>query len=99
MTFYEKLCSFGHLETAWKKINKSNPDSVGLAGETIENFKNNVDSRLKDIQNLLTAKKYKFSPTRGSRLPKGEGKFRPLQISEIQDRVVSKAIALLIEDK
>ena len=41
---------------------------------------------------------YQFSPYRAVLIPKSKGKFRPLQIPEVSDRVVIKAIAIELEE-
>lgn len=87
-----------NLTNAWEKINK-NDDSHGYSGETIANFKNNLENKISSISADLIKGKYRFSPNRAAVIPKDNGKFRPLQIPEIQDRVVLKAIALELEEQ
>lgn len=86
------------LNNAWNKLEKYNKDSHGLSGETIESFGQNLNDKISSISEKLKQGKYKFRPTRGVLIAKkGKNKFRPLQIPEISDRVVIKAIAILLD--
>jgi len=87
------------LKEAWRKLDKFNKDSHGLSGETIEAFDNNLDDKISIISENLKLGKYKFHPTRGVLIAKkGKNTFRPLQIPEICDRVVIKAIAIQLDE-
>jgi group II intron reverse transcriptase/maturase len=100
MQLLEKLSSLEFLEyEAWAGLNKSNPESYGLSEETVAEFKSQIQSRLISIREQLLKGTYKFSPTRASVIPKDNGKFRPLQIPEIQDRVVLKGLAIILEQE
>lgn len=85
------------LDYAWKYINKDNIESFGISGESIAVFKANLETRIPSISQQLVSSTYKFSPTRAYVIPKDNGKFRPLQIPEVSDRVVLKGIAIIIE--
>lgn len=86
------------LEKAWKYINKDNLESFGISGESIAVFKANLETKIPSISKQLVTNQYSFSPTRAYAIPKDNGKFRPLQIPEIKDRVVLKGIAILLEE-
>jgi group II intron reverse transcriptase/maturase len=94
---FEELSSVEHLSSAWKQLNKTNLDSFGLSGESIADFKSDVDVNINSLSRELKSGKFKFSPTRPYLIPKDNGKFRPLQISEVKDRVVLKGLALILE--
>jgi group II intron reverse transcriptase/maturase len=87
-----------NLDRAWNLLKKENEDSCGLSGITINDFNKNLDSNLKNIRTELKNKAYKFSPTRAAIIKKDNGNYRPLQIPEIRDRVVLKAMAILLEE-
>jgi RNA-directed DNA polymerase len=93
----EKVSTETCLLLAWKKLNKSYDESRGLSGLTIEMFGKSLETRIPAISSQLISGKYKFSPNRAVVLQKDNGKYRPLQIPEIQDRVVLKAIAIELE--
>jgi len=98
MKLIDELSSPAFLEfEAWAGLNKSNPESYGLSQETLASFKSQIQSRLLSISDRLKKGTFKFSPTRASIIPKDNGKYRPLQIPEIEDRVVLKGLAIILE--
>jgi RNA-directed DNA polymerase len=97
-TLLERLHHFDHLYLAWKNLNRSNPESFGLSGESIAQFEANLDTNLRHLSEQIKTGKFNFSPTRPYLIRKDNGKFRPLQISEVGDRVVLKGIALILEE-
>jgi RNA-directed DNA polymerase len=81
------------------KLNKTNGHSHGLSGESIQDFERNLSTRISSISSKLINGEFEFSATRAVALLKSNGSYRPLQVPEIQDRLVSKAIALVLEDE
>lgn len=97
-TLLEKISSVESLKKAWDNLDKTNKSSHGISKETIEDFEKNKDDKIASISSLLLKGKYFFSPNRAVLIPKNNGKFRPLQIPEISDRVVLKSIAIELEE-
>lgn len=97
-TLLEKISSVESLKKAWDNLDKTRKTSHGISGETIEDFEKNKDDKIASISSLLLKGKYFFSPNRAVLIPKNNGKFRPLQIPEISDRVVLKSIAMELEE-
>lgn len=97
--FLKRIGSEDALRNAWRHLNKSNPDSYGLSGETISDFKKNLESKIPLTSQAILSGMYKFSKTRASLIPKDNGKLRPLQIPEIEDRLVLKSLAIQIEQE
>jgi len=95
----EKISSTDSLISAWRGINKSHEDSKGLSGLTIEAFANTLDNRIPAISSQLISNKYKFSKNKAVVIQKDNGKFRPLQIPEVHDRVVLKSLATEMESQ
>ena len=92
-----QLCELSYLHRAWDGIGK-NPLSFGIDEVTIESFRSNLDFELGRIRSELIGKKYVFQRLRGVAIPKpGTEKIRPIQVPAVRDRVVAKAIAMLIE--
>lgn len=99
MKLLEKISEIDFLKKAWKNLNKSNKKSRGISKETIETFANNLDKNLKIISSQLKKGNYRFHGTRAAVMKKDNGKYRPLQIPEVKDRVVLKAISILLEEE
>jgi RNA-directed DNA polymerase len=84
------------LHRAWSEIGK-NPLSFGIDNVSIEAFRSGLDLELARIRSDLIGKTYKFQMLRGVPIPKpGTEKIRPIQVPAVRDRVVAKALALLI---
>src|SRR5580658_11000994 len=98
-SLYNKLCSKQHLHIAWEALNKSNSKSHGLDEVTIEQFKAGLDRELTLISKQLRERSYTFAKFRGVTIPKpGSLDKRPIQIPAVRDRVVMKALALLVDE-
>jgi RNA-directed DNA polymerase len=98
-TILEKIGTEENLLHAWGKMDKTNKSSHGLSGESIEKFQDNLQDKIASISKKLIAGKYSFSKNRAVLIPKANGKFRPLQVPEISDRLVLKAIAIELEEQ
>ena len=84
------------LREAWLNISHR-PDSRGFDNITIENFEINLNQELHNIRGELLSEKYQFTPLKGVGIPKeNTDKIRPLKIPAIRDRVVQKAIEIVI---
>ena len=95
-----KIGNVRHLLAAWKQISKRNVRSHGLDQVTIEEFRDQLHTQLDSISNEVKSGTYRFTPARGWLAPKpGTDGKRPIKIPAIRDRVVLKAIALLIEHR
>lgn len=98
MNLLNKISSVESLRLAWAKLEKFNKESHGLTGETIAEFELNKEDKILSISKRLQEGTYQFYPYRAVLIPKSKGKFRPLQIPEVSDRVVIKAIAIELEE-
>ena len=99
-SLYTKLSSKNHLREAWKALNKSNKQSRGIDDVSIEQFSANLEQELIHISEQLQQKSYEFQKFRGVTIPKpGSPDRRPIQIPAVRDRLVMKALSLLIDGK
>lgn len=86
------------LKAAWDKV-KSNNGSGGIEGETVQSNASNEAENLKQLLTKLRLKEYKPSPVRRHYIPKKNGKLRPLDIPNIEDRIVQQALVNVLEPK
>lgn len=95
---YDKIYREEYLWEAWKRV-KGNRGSGGIDGITIDHIvKEHGEERfVKEIQDSLMAGTYHPLPARRKEIPKGNGKFRPLGIPAIRDRVVQMVTKMMIE--
>jgi retron-type reverse transcriptase len=85
------------LEEAYR-IAKSNGGAAGIDGQKFEDIETAGRSAfLAAVREDLITGRYKPMPNRKVDIPKGNGKFRTLQIPCIRDRVVQGAVKLILE--
>ncbi len=68
----------------------------GVDGVTCEEYKKNLDSNLKDLVRRLKHKSYRARLVRRKYIPKGPGKWRPLGIPTLEDKLVQCAVAQIL---
>lgn len=100
MTLLDKLSDEKQLTDAWYHLNKNNLNSHGISGVTISDFGNNLTTNIDKLVHNIKNRVFKFSDVRGASIAKkNSNKKRPLRISEIQDRIVAKAITKILEEE
>ena len=99
MTSYlRQLSAPENLLKAWKKLSKKKT-SRGFDEQTIEEFKRDLDSNIRQLSTELRSGTFEFTPLLGRLAMKPGGRQRPIKIPAVRDRVVCKAIQLLISHK
>ena len=83
------------LEETWHMMNRRG--ASGIDGETTKEFERDLGQRCQDIVARLKANRYQAPPVRRVEIPKGEGKTRPLGIPTVEDRLVQRAVARILE--
>jgi RNA-directed DNA polymerase len=83
------------LERAYWSLNpKSAP---GVDRVTWRKYQRNLDTNLEDLHTRLKSQTYHPQPVKRRWILKSPGKYRPLGLSALEDKVVAKAVALLLE--
>ncbi len=98
-----RFTSLAHLITpeflieTWRQMNRRG--ASGVDGETTTEFERELETRVQDIHARLKAGNYKAPPVRRVEIPKGPGKVgtRPLGIPTVEDRLVQRAVARILE--
>jgi RNA-directed DNA polymerase len=98
-----RFTSLAHLITpeflseTWRQMNRRG--ASGVDGETTTEFERELETRVQDIYARLKAGTYQAPPVRRVEIPKGPGKVgtRPLGIPTVEDRLVQRAVARILE--
>jgi len=94
----DKVYKLKNLELAWDKV-KRNKGAAGIDGQSIDEFENDRVENLKRLHDGLKHKTYQPQPVKQQLIPKSgqPGKYRPLGIPTIFDRVCQQAILNRVE--
>jgi RNA-directed DNA polymerase len=94
----DKVYKRGNLEDAWLRV-KSNGGAGGVDGQTLIDFEKVLDEQLDRLHEELKSDTYQPLPVRRQLIPKAgqPGKFRPLGIPTIHDRVCQQALLNRLE--
>lgn len=71
--------------------------AIGIDGKSWHEYGQKIESNLEDLVTRLKAKRYKPLPARRVYIPKNEKEYRPLGIPAIEDKIVQKAISIILE--
>ena len=71
--------------------------AVGTDGITKACYGRNLEANLKDLETRLHRGSYHPQPSRQVLIPKANGKTRPLAISNLEDKIVQRAVAYIVE--
>lgn len=82
------------LQEAWKRLRKSG--APGVSGQSAANYQENLESNLDNLLSRLRRGAYRAPPVRRVYIPKSDGSKRPLGIPEIEDRLVQRAVSMLL---
>lgn len=81
---------------AFKAVRR-NRGSAGLDKVSVEMYHANLERNLQSLMTCLKGRTYKATPLRRHYIPKGGGKFRPLGIPNVKDRVAQEVIRSVID--
>jgi RNA-directed DNA polymerase len=68
----------------------------GVDGVTFEEYEKNLDANLADLVRRLKKKSYHARLVRRKYIPKGQGKWRPLGIPTLEDKLVQMAVGQIL---
>jgi len=83
------------MKEAYMRLRKD--AASGIDGETWAAFGENLDERLRDLEDRVHRGSYHPQPVRRVSIPKADGIQRPLGIPAIEDKVVQQAARMLME--
>ncbi len=68
----------------------------GIDGITDSDYEQNLEANLQDLLERFKAGRYRAPDVRRSYIPKGDGKKRPLGIPTFEDRVLQRAVTMIL---
>ena len=83
------------LERAYHRLRKD--ASVGVDGITKEGYGMELDANLAELHQRLKSRRYRHQALRRVHIPKGQGRWRPIGISALEDKVVQGAVREVLE--
>lgn len=84
------------LKEAYRRTRKNG--AVGVDGQTGEAYAENLEGNLLSLlRRAKSGDRYKAPPVRRVHIPKGDGTLRPLGIPTFEDKVLQRAVVMLLE--
>jgi len=83
---------------SWKRV-AANQGAPGVDKESIQDFQACLGGNLYTLWNRMSSGSYHPKPVRQVLIPKGDGKFRPLGIPTVADRVAQMVVKKILEPR
>ncbi len=89
-----------HIDLKWMReaYRRTRKDgATGVDGQTAEQYAINLEDNLRSLLERAKSGTYRAPPVRRVYIPKGKGEVRPLGIPTFEDKVLQRAIAMVLE--
>lgn len=83
------------LREAYRRTRKE--AAAGVDGVTAEEYAETLDANIAELLEKAKSGQYVASPVRRVNIPKGGGKTRPLGIPTLEDKILQRAVVMLLE--
>ncbi len=94
----ERLARVENLHAAFKILKREGGPGTGIDRLTYEDYSSSeIYDALRWVSKAILDKRYTPYPTRLVQIPKGDGRFRELQLHRITDRTIAKALQLALD--
>ena len=80
---------------AFRKLKRGK--ASGVDNVTVEDYEENLQANLQDLEDRLHRGGYRPQPSLRREIPKENGKTRPLGIATVEDKIVQRAIVMVLE--
>ena len=95
---FNNLYSLLNYELLWHAFRRLQRDKApGVDGVTVDQYEVNLRENLKDLETRLHRQSYRPQPSLRCDIPKGNGKTRPLGIASVEDKIVQRAVVMILE--
>jgi len=89
-----------HMDATWlheahRRTRKNG--ATGVDGQTAEEYAKDLEGNLARLLERAKSGSYRAPPVRRVHIPKGDGQTRPLGIPTFEDKVLQRAVAMLLE--
>jgi group II intron reverse transcriptase/maturase len=85
----------GFLAECYRRLERNR--ASGIDGVSWKAYGENLEENLKDLVIRMKSKKYKPQPSRRTYIPKDENSERPLGLPSLEDKIVQKGLATIME--
>jgi group II intron reverse transcriptase/maturase len=83
------------LREAYRRTRKDG--ATGIDGQTAEEYAKNLEGNLRSLLGRAKTGMYRAPPVRRVHIPKGKGETRPLGIPTFEDKVLQRAVVMVLE--
>ena len=83
------------LTEAFRRTRKDG--ATGVDGQTGEAYEERLEENLRSLLDRFKSGRYKAPPVRRTYVPKGDGKQRPIGIPTFEDKVLQRAVTMVLE--
>lgn len=83
----------------WEALKRTRKDGApGVDGVTWDEYAANWQENLNDLIGRFKSGRYRAPNLRRAYIPKGKGKMRPIAITTLEDKVLQRAVAMVLEE-
>jgi RNA-directed DNA polymerase len=89
-----------HMDVTWLReaYRRTRKDGAkGVDGQSADEYSENLEANLRVLLERAKSGAYRAPPVRRVHIPKGDGQTRPLGIPTFEDKVLQRAVAILME--
>jgi group II intron reverse transcriptase/maturase len=89
-----------HIDLAWLKrayLRTRKDGAAGIDGTTAKDYEQDLDENLGRLLEAAKSGSYHAPPVKRVWIPKGDGKQRPIGIPTFEDKVLQRAVAMVLE--
>jgi group II intron reverse transcriptase/maturase len=95
---FNNLYSLLNYDLLWLAFRKLKRDKApGVDGVTVNDYEEKLQENLLDLETRLHRQSYRPHPSLRCDIPKGDGKTRPLGIACVEDKIVQRAVVMILE--